>query len=377
MTTMQQPSAGRESRQGMLDCLQALRGLAAVMVLIDHAMLAVVPYDPAFGPFFDLAGTIGKMGVNLFFVISGFIMMYTTEPTRAQAPAERVSDFAWKRVTRLVPLYWLATLVMMTIATLEGLHYTGFHIFSSFTFLPNVEDAGDPRMPPIVGVGWTITYEMMFYALFGFCLLLPRRIGPGICMAAIVALVVGGTAVLGHVQDAELRRIIAFYSYKNMLFFAVGIAIAIGSRRLPSVPGPAALGGAITLMVAALTAYWELRMQNGSLLWQVVSFVTCTCVCLLAAGNGHRSDIPARRLLLHIGNASFSTYLFHAPLMHWLAITSAPLLKAGYGAAFIVLATLASLAAGTFIHTLVERPLTRAIRKLSNLQRPVPAKAAA
>lgn len=351
--------------QGMLEGLQALRGLAAVMVLIDHALLAVIPYDPAFAPFFDLAGTTGKMGVNLFFVISGFIMMYTTEPLRSAAPAARMGDFAWKRVTRLVPLYWLATLAMIAIAALEGLHYTHFHILSSFTFLPNVEDANDPRMPPIVGVGWTITYEMMFYALFALCLLLPRKFGPPACMAIIVGMVGCGAVLLGHVHEAELRRIIAFYSYKNMLFFAVGIAIAIGFRRLPVVTGPVALGGAVILMAAALTTYWELRMPNGSPVWQIVSFATCTCVCLLVAGNGHRRDIPARRLLLHVGNASFSTYLFHAPIMHFLALEAAPMLRAGHGSAFVILALLVSLAAGSLIHAGIEKPLTRAIRKIS------------
>lgn len=369
MTTRHQPNAtpiaSREpGPQGMLDGLQALRGIAAMMVVVDHAMLAVIPYDPHFGPLLDFAGTIGKMGVNLFFVISGFIMMYTTEPITARTPGRRLADFTWKRLTRLVPLYWLATLLMIAIGAMEGFHYTHLHILTSFTFLPNFEDAVDPRMTPIVGVGWTITYEMLFYGIFGLCLLFPRQIGPVACMAIIVAMVGCGAVAIGHVQDAELRRIVAFYSYKNMLFFSVGIAIAIGFRRLPQVGGPIAIGGSLFLMVAALTAYWELRLQNGSLVWQAISFLTCACVGALAAGNGRKNDIPARRLLLHIGNASFSTYLFHAPIMHFLATVSAPVLAAGYGSAFVVATGLICLAAGSLIHLAVELPLTRGIRTI-------------
>ncbi|WP_395336034.1 acyltransferase [Novosphingobium sp. BL-8H] len=369
MTTMRQRDAVANGPQDMLDGLQALRGIAAVMVVIDHAMLAVIPYDPHFAPLGDFAGTIGKMGVNLFFVISGFIMMYTTEPTRTYAPSHRFSDFAWKRLTRLVPLYWLATLLTIAVGAIEGFHYTSGHILTSFTFLPNFEDAVDPRMTPIVGVGWTITYEMLFYSLFALCLLFPRQIGPAACMAIIVGMVVCGAVAAGHVQDPELRRIVAFYSYKNMLFFTVGIAIAIGFRRMPQVAGPIAIGGSLTLMVAALTSYWEFRLQNGGLVWQVVSFLTCTCVGLLAAGNARRSDIPARRLLLHIGNASFSTYLFHAPILHFLASLSAPWLVRGYGSAFIIVAALPCLVAGSLIHTGIELPITRAVRSIRRRHR--------
>ena len=363
MATVRHPAIFlADTRRSMLDSLQALRGIAAVMVVVDHAILAVIPYDHQFGPLVNFAGTLGKMGVNLFFVISGFIMMHTTDPIKELPPSQRIANFTWKRVTRLVPLYWLATIIMIALADIQGLRYTIEHILTSFAFLPNFQDTVDPRMTPIVGVGWTITYEVLFYTIFGACLLLPRKIGPVTCIAIIVAMVASGNFLLRHVQDDELRRILFFYSYKNMLFFSVGISIALGLRLLPQIGGQAALGGALTLMVTALTAYWEFRLKDGSLTWQTISFIACTCVVILAVSNRHGSDVPCRRTLLQLGDASFSTYLFHAPIMHFLALLSAPLLTHGHGWLFILTASLICLAAGSLIHSGIELPLTQMVR---------------
>lgn len=362
MTTMPRPQSLLDAQPSRLDDLQILRGIAAILVVLDHAILAVIPYDPRFAPLLNLAGTTGKMGVNIFFIISGFIMMHTTEPTKGLPPGGRLRHFAWKRASRLIPLYWLATIFMILLGLGIGVHYTTQHVLTSFAFLPHFEDSGDPRMIPIVGVGWTITYEMLFYGIFGLSLLLPRLFGPLICIAAIVALVAAGTIGLHHVQDTELRRIITFYSYKNMLFFAVGILLAMSLRFVPRLGGRFNLAAQLLLIVCTLSAYRLLGFQDGGKAWETISFLTC-CIVVTLAIAGHRTEaLPSRRLLLHIGDASFSTYLFHAPLIHGLAILSSALLVRGGGGPFIVAAGLLCLAMGSMVHLAVELPLTRLVR---------------
>lgn len=353
-------------KHAMLDGLQILRGIAAILVIIDHAMLAVIPFDHRFGSLLNFAGTIGKMGVNIFFVISGYIMMHTTRSTSDLEPSARIAAFSFKRITRLAPLYWLATVVMILLSALQGLKLSGEHILTSFTFLPNFEDANDPRMPPIVGVGWTVTYEMLFYAIFGACLTLPRKKGPILCIAIIIAMVLSGTLLLHHIHDGELRRIVAFYSYKNILFFSVGIGLALGGHSLPSLSALVALGCAMAFMAIALAAYIYFGMQDGSLMWQCISFMTCSLVITLAISSRRGDIFLGRRLLLHIGNASFSTYLFHAPIMHFLALLSARFLMNGNGDLFILVVTPICLAAGSLIYFQVERPLTRLTRDVSH-----------
>ncbi|WP_019832302.1 acyltransferase family protein [Sphingomonas sp. PR090111-T3T-6A] len=363
MTTMPRPQALLDAQPSRLDDLQILRGIAAMLVVLDHAILAVIPYDPRFAPLLNLAGTTGKMGVNIFFIISGFIMMHTTEPVKGLPPRSRLRHFAWKRASRLVPLYWLATIFMILLGLGTSVHYTPQHVLTSFAFLPHFEDSTDPRMIPIVGVGWTITYEMLFYAIFGLSLLLPRVFGPLVCIAAIALMVAAGTIGLHHVQGAELRRLIAFYSYKNMLFFAVGILLAMGLRLIPRVGGPLNLPAQLLLIACALSAYRLLGFQDGGKAWETISFLTCCVVVTLAIAGPRTDALPGRRLLLHVGDASFSTYLFHAPLMHGLAQLSAALLVRGWGGPFIVVAGLICLAMGSLVHLGIELPLTRLVRE--------------
>jgi exopolysaccharide production protein ExoZ len=362
MTTMPRPQSLLHAQPNRLDDLQILRGIAAMLVVLDHAILAVIPYDPRYAPLLNLAGTTGKMGVNIFFIISGFIMMHTTEPTKGLPPADRLRHFAWKRASRLIPLYWLATIFMILLGLGIGVHYTTQHVLTSFAFLPHFEDSGDPRMIPIVGVGWTITYEMLFYAIFGLSLLLPRLFGPLVCIAAIALMVTAGTIGLHHVQDATLRRIIAFYSYKNMLFFAVGVLLAMGLRFVPRVGGRFHLAAQLLLIICVLSAYRLLGFQDGGKAWETISFLTCSAVVTLAIAGRRAEAHPGRRWLLHIGDASFSTYLFHAPLMHGLAALSAALLVRGWGGVFIVVAGLICLAMGSLVHLGIELPLTRLVR---------------
>ena len=120
-----------------LDGLQALRGVAAAMVVIDHAMRAAIIQGHSFAALEDFAGTVGRMGVNIFFILSGFIMTYTTRETQLLPPLVRTRTFLARRVARLVPLYWLATAVTLGIGTLEGTVYRVGTLVTSLLFLPN------------------------------------------------------------------------------------------------------------------------------------------------------------------------------------------------------------------------------------------------
>lgn len=154
----------------MLVQLQYLRAIAALMVVYFHAILQLAKVNPAI----DATSFVyGETGVDIFFVLSGFVMWLTTSG-RAMTPA----DFARKRVKRIVPLYWLATLFSATVALIAPslLKSTAFdlpHLMASLLFLPWINPVDPTMIAPVVVPGWTLNYEMFFY--FVFALLLPLR----------------------------------------------------------------------------------------------------------------------------------------------------------------------------------------------------------
>ncbi|MCC2973882.1 acyltransferase [Massilia sp. IC2-476] len=153
--------------------IQALRGIAVVLVVLTHARYFFLDT-----PSWELAEQWlrpGAMGVDLFFVISGFIMVYTTRHM-AGTPADAV-DFLVRRFARIWPLYALITVVWLTVNNLgPGWLRNPSQIKAlmlSLSFQPvNLEKA--PFFDPALPLGWTLNFEMYFYLVFGLCLLLGR-----------------------------------------------------------------------------------------------------------------------------------------------------------------------------------------------------------
>jgi exopolysaccharide production protein ExoZ len=150
-----------------LHALQVLRALAALMVVADHAVSYVATKQEVALSLKNLAWFLGIFGVDIFFVISGFIMIYTSRDLFGTRLG--FAKFAYRRIVRIVPLYWLATI---TAAGLLLRHQfpSNFEIATSLAFVPAVTHPGE-ALRPILWVGWTLNLEMFFYALFTVSLL--------------------------------------------------------------------------------------------------------------------------------------------------------------------------------------------------------------
>src|SRR6476620_6933057 len=131
-------------------------------------------------------------GVDLFFVISGFIMWATTE-TRRRGPMQ----FWLARIVRIVPLYWIFTTLYIAAALITPesfyvVHLEAVHIIKSYLFVP----ATHPNLgliAPVYTLGWTLNYEMFFYLLFGCCLFFPwPRMRLALLAIAFLLLVAAG-----------------------------------------------------------------------------------------------------------------------------------------------------------------------------------------
>ena len=163
--------------------LQMLRAVAAYAVLLFHLGLF----------------RLGYAGVDVFFVLSGFIMgmLGTQEGARA---------FLLRRLIRIAPLYWAVTLAFCAITAVPGMarHFVlhGADLLRSLLFVPYVNAQGE--IWPIVVPGWTLDYEILFYALMGLCLAGCRRAAPQVLVAVLLALVAAGALLQPAAAPAQV-----------------------------------------------------------------------------------------------------------------------------------------------------------------------------
>ncbi len=341
----------------MLINIQALRAVAAFLVVFVH--LAVFAQLLGLGP----AGfEFGNAGVDIFFVISGFIMVVTTNRRRPTA-----QTFMLNRVVRIAPFYWLVTLVVFALALAEPALFQSTRadlsdLGRSLAFVPFRRANG--MVQPVVFVGWTLNYEMAFYALFALGLMLrPRALGFGLTLAVLLAAV--GLGALAQPKDT----LGVFYSAPIVLEFALGMLIGASAGKLSAFRAPLAAVLVLDALMAAL-------ILAAPLLWPKVdrafAFGLPGAVLVISAVHLEQTGRVLRvGWLRRLGDASFATYLTH------FFVTQAVIKGAGAvhltampAIALATVATFALVAAvGYATHSLVERPLHQG---LSQWLRPGP-----
>ena len=275
-------SATHHTRVGareQLDTVQALRAVAALCVVGMH-----IP-----------AIERGAFGVDLFFVISGFIVCHVAAADPGQ--------FIVKRIFRVIPLYWLCTIALFAVALaapqlMGATRGNASELVKSLLFIPFVKNNGNVH--PLLYLGWTLNYEILFYGLFALALVLAPRRAHAAALGALLTLV-----VLGQVVDFE-NVALKFWTAPIVIEFAYGIAAYHVWRsgvlsRLPTLAAVLLAIGAWLLMAA-----W--RADETTRHWQYG--LPATVVFLAVLSLERRWSVPALWLL--IGNASYSLYLTHA-----------------------------------------------------------------
>jgi peptidoglycan/LPS O-acetylase OafA/YrhL len=210
--------------------IQALRGIAVMAVILIHIQLYFSNKlrMPDFLPQFN----IGAASVDVFFVISGFIMVYASERLFGQPGGMRI--YFLRRVARIVPMYWAATTILATYVVVQYGSLAGAggaewdYLVASYLFWPYVRPDGWGT--PLLGVGWTLNYEVFFYTLFGLCIALSRRkivltIGALFCVLIAIRTLYPG-----------IPNPFAYWFNPLIIEFVFGMAVAVAFRegvRLP------------------------------------------------------------------------------------------------------------------------------------------------
>jgi exopolysaccharide production protein ExoZ len=353
------PAASRPPRaSATIDNIQTLRALAALLVVFVHldVFLRALGWQP-----------FGHGGVDLFFIISGFIMVHTTR-SRPVTPAA----FMANRFTRIAPIYWLITLFVYVVALaapslLQATSSDPQQLAKSLAFIPFQKANG--LVQPMLFVGWTLNYEMFFYALFAVGLLLPRRAFGALAVGAFITLLV----VFGRLTRPE-SVLGAFYTRPIILEFAAGMALAaLGSSvRVKTAPLRGALLALSALGLVCLAFVPLVFPDLSRLITQgLPALLVAACAIVL-----HQSGVRVGgRWLLLLGDASYSLYLTH-PFVTQAAQKAGKLigLTPALAAALIPVTLVLVCAVGIITHLSIERPLTRAVKTLMDRLLSAPAK---
>lgn len=286
-----------------LNALQALRGCAALLVVADHAIDNMFTKGGAIADP-DLLGLgyfLGSLGVAVFFVISGFVMMYAHGDDFGQAGAP--SRFAGRRIGRIAPIYWFMTILYAGWLALTHRAPGLIDIGRSLVFWP-YGSVGAPYGHPVLGQGWTLDYEAFFYLIFGLALFLRRGLP---CVFSVFALLVAGH--LSGLFGSE--NLLAFWSDPITLYFLAGLALGLVQRRarLP-LNFYGALGAAVLLLTGAI-ATAAVVGPNALIGTAVADFccVAAVATCILAGERPGEGWVL--RLAKSLGDATYAIYLSH------------------------------------------------------------------
>ena len=332
--------------------IQYLRGFAAMLVLASHALLyPLVEHDRGFG-------RLGWMGVILFFVISGFIMVAVTGEGRFSA-----TDFLRRRVIRVVPLYWMATLLAAALALLaphlfKTTVYDGTQLVLSLLFVP-FHNAASGGIHPLYKLGWTLNYEMFFYV----CFALLAFLGMG-ARVVWLTLAFGGLMLLGLLLQPQAAIPQFYTSFIPMAFCAgawLGLATVRGTLMRLS---PPVLYAAAAIGLAGLVQGFA--WGQGPLVEDGIAFIGlllfASSLVLLAVHFDARLRPIA--LLERIGDASYSIYLSHIYVVAILCDVAFRFFDRGDMVADYLVAILAivvGVAVGWVLYSAVERPVLRRV----------------
>ena len=335
--------------------LQYLRGVAALMVVYHHVGFALTRIS---GTDLPLA-PLGAAGVDIFFVLSGFIIWVTTW-SKDLSP----SDFLYRRATRIIPLYWgvtiLVSVLMVNAPTLfNTVHFDAYNAAYSIVFIPAMNPSLNEIMP-VYSLGWTINYEVFFYAIFACVITLPKRYWLILSLAVFVTVALAGAGSL-----ARNNIPLVFWTRPIVLEFAFGVVAGWMYLRRLILPAPFAIGGLFVGIAALLlTQLWGISYPpNGASIWRVIEWGGPAFLIVLALPTletrGYRFPLGVFSAL---GDASYSIYMTHLMVLPALAIVWSRLGLGFSGVmtpAFVCFSLVAACTAGWVCFKVWEQPFMR------------------
>jgi exopolysaccharide production protein ExoZ len=295
-----------------IDAIQALRGIAAVAVVVAHVWGVTIAGDYA---------------VNVFFVISGFTMLYASE--RQFGTVSSIYPFLIRRFIRIYPIYWLSLILLISIIGIQGASGAR-HLILSILLLP------EERLP-ILPPAWTLIIEVYFYLIFSIFLFTSRRLS--------VVLVCFTLFLLACLHGVAYNSFFYYYTNPMILLFGAGVALANvycnGVR----------VNKLVSLILITVSFLWVLALSlhdhNDNWRWRVLLLGPPAIMLFIGAVMTAPITLLSWKLLQELGDASYSIYI-----THWIFIVLLP-------SPFHFAPLFMALIFGMGLHYAVERPFLR------------------
>ncbi|MEO6866254.1 MAG: acyltransferase [Gemmatimonadaceae bacterium] len=336
---------------GRLERLNALRGPAALLVVLYHVrQIAVRDMGSAGG--FEF-WRFGHAGVDLFFVISGFVI-YLVHRRDIEKP-QAIRRFLVRRFIRVYPPLWIVTTAvligaLLTAHAVRAEKMDAWFILRSYLLWP-IQGAL-PLVPP----AWTLSHEIKFYLLFAIAIALPGRLWKPLVSAVFAGSVL--TGLVEAIAPTALPFAITFLLSPYNLEFAAGVTVAmLVLGRVITAPRALAAIGVVAWAVAAAH---DQSLQAPDVAQALRYGIPSAIVVLGVAARDAQHPAFRAPLLRLLGDASYSIYLVHLPTIV-VAVRFAKFAHARPTSVALTAVAFLATAVGIAFHLLVERPITRVL----------------
>jgi peptidoglycan/LPS O-acetylase OafA/YrhL len=321
--------------------LQCGRGIAASVVVLHHAALSTELRVEALPQWLASVFHFGFLGVDFFFVLSGFIILHAHADDK-QGPAAAI-DYLEKRLTRIYVPYLPIGLMMAAYYASVGL---SFNLLTSVTLIP----AGAPAL----SVAWTLTHELVFYCVFAVSYF-TRHFAVLISAWAVSTIAFGvlpGENCCNGYPAIVQESLRVFLSPLN-LEFIFGMVAAVVVRRMPLQLWPLAL---LIGMVGTVAFLFSLSDANPLALTRAMFGLSIAFILVAAVWQEELGRIYTPAWLMALGDASYAIYLVHNPVVAFVARAVGGVGALSSWPISLVVCAALGIGGGIVYHVLVEKP---------------------
>jgi exopolysaccharide production protein ExoZ len=357
-----------------LRSIQILRGLAAVLVVLVHAINAAdfqARSENGSGQFAKISSffnfnEFGASGVDLFFVISGFVMALILR----QHSDRKITEFAWNRFVRIVPFFWILGISYIGFSYWIGLPVNMHGVLNTYLIVP-LSDFGVYSAPTLI-VGWSLAFEILFYTLVAICIKMTAQ--KRHVFLLLLLLIASASGILIRFPVG----ILSILFNPIMIEFALGVVVFMLYEKYRVKPIAPRIGGLLLILGAIfllstifinpnLDARFEVLVSGEtgfqrSAIWGAPWALVVTGMLLREAAHPIRSSLS--RFMSLMGDASYAIYLVH--LFVCMYVERAMVIDGVDPDILVLSICAASILSGIVLHFCVEKPIMRIIRNVAN-----------
>ena len=328
--------------------IQVLRVIAAEFVVVRHATGLLHGRSAANHTWMN-----GGAGVDIFFVVTGFVMITSSNPLLSTTHPART--FFARRLERLVPMYWIATTAkVLTLLVIPSIALSGlgrpWHVIASYLLLPTTSPAG--VYGTVLAVGWTLAFKLTFYILFAIVL------AAGLPRLPTLAPVLIALAFAWTIPFVARHGTLHFYANTMQLEFLYGMLLASSIHSISRLPRSIGVLMTVAGFIPLLLWFSPHLQLWGGILWGIpASAVVAGAIALESHVGRH---VP--KWLLEVGDASYSIYLVHGFVLPVVIMVFAHFDGRYTVPLTLLFSVIMSTLAAELAYRLIERPITQSLK---------------